>query len=85
MKQTWSTQFSNFGYGTVITAACARQGCSATGDDDDDDNYYYYYYCLNCCELQLKQVNCFCVERPTFNIVTPRKSYVEVVKNVRSK
>jgi hypothetical protein len=29
---------TNFGYGTVLTAACARQGCSAT------DYYYYYYY-----------------------------------------
>jgi hypothetical protein len=27
---------TNFGYGTVLTADCARQGCSA---------YYYYYYC----------------------------------------
>jgi hypothetical protein len=25
-----------YGYETVLTAACARQGCSAT--------YYYYYY-----------------------------------------
>jgi hypothetical protein len=22
---------TNFGYGTVLTAACARQGCSASG------------------------------------------------------
>jgi hypothetical protein len=29
---------TNLGYGTVLTAACARQGCSAT------DYYYYYYY-----------------------------------------
>jgi hypothetical protein len=27
---------TNLGYGTVLTAACARQGCSAT-------DYYYYY------------------------------------------
>jgi hypothetical protein len=29
---------TNLGYGTVLTEACALQGCSATGDDD----YYYY-------------------------------------------
>jgi hypothetical protein len=29
---------TNLGYGTVLTAACCRQGCSATDDDD-------YYYC----------------------------------------
>jgi hypothetical protein len=28
---------TNLGYGTVLTEACGRQGCSATG-------YYYYYY-----------------------------------------
>jgi hypothetical protein len=28
---------TNLGYGTVLTGACARQGCSAT----DDDDYYY--------------------------------------------
>jgi hypothetical protein len=28
---------TNLGYGTVLTAACARQGCSATG-------YYDYDY-----------------------------------------
>jgi hypothetical protein len=27
---------TNLGYGTVLTAACARQGCSAI--------YYYYYH-----------------------------------------
>jgi hypothetical protein len=27
---------TNLGYGTVLTAACARRGCSAI--------YYYYYY-----------------------------------------
>jgi hypothetical protein len=29
---------TNLGHGTLLTAACARQGCSAT------DYYYYYYY-----------------------------------------
>jgi hypothetical protein len=29
---------TNLDCGTVLTAACARQGCSAT-------HYYYYYYC----------------------------------------
>jgi hypothetical protein len=29
---------TSLGYGTVLTAACARQGCSAT------DYYYYYKY-----------------------------------------
>jgi hypothetical protein len=29
---------ANLGYGTVLTAACARQGCNAT------DYYCYYYY-----------------------------------------
>jgi hypothetical protein len=32
---------TNLGYGTVLTAACAHPGCSAT------DCYYYYYYKLN--------------------------------------
>jgi hypothetical protein len=32
---------TNLGYGTVLTAACARQGCSASGY-----YYYYYYYCV---------------------------------------
>jgi hypothetical protein len=27
---------TNLGYGPVLTAACARRGCSAI--------YYYYYY-----------------------------------------
>jgi hypothetical protein len=29
---------TNLGHGTVLTAACARQACSAK------DYYYYYYY-----------------------------------------
>jgi hypothetical protein len=28
---------TNLGYGTVLTAACAHQGCS-------DIDYYYHYY-----------------------------------------
>jgi hypothetical protein len=30
---------TNLGYETVLTAACARQGCSAT-------HYYYYHICI---------------------------------------
>jgi hypothetical protein len=31
-------KYTKSGYGTVLTAACARQGCSA-----NDYNYYYHY------------------------------------------
>jgi hypothetical protein len=41
---------TNLGYGTVITAACTRQGFSAADDDDD----YYYYYLLVVCVYSLK-------------------------------
>jgi hypothetical protein len=34
-------KYTKSGYGTVLTAACARQGCSATY------YYCYYYYFLN--------------------------------------
>jgi hypothetical protein len=34
---------TDLGYGTVLTAASARQGCSAT------DYYYYYYYYYGLC------------------------------------
>jgi hypothetical protein len=41
---------TNLGYGTVLTAACARQGCSAT-------HYYYYYYYYHHRQTQILSVD----------------------------